>query len=552
MKKHLLTVAFTMLCFTTFSQIKLSEFYVKPSSSGTEYHEYFELYNTGNSPVNLNCYSLVAYFNNNKRTGMYVLNLPDVNVQPKATFVGAAADVFNYESVSGPSSAIADLNWNNLGATASLKRYIKNEAGTDLIIDPIPIANNFNDLFQVTSFYENRKEPRIYGVALFNSGVLVQSFTPVISGHPSDVFPEDVTLPDLVVAPSGGCPGFTVNFAAIALQVLADAFQLGDVKKDGGFHYDFCNGPWINSNDPENNTPSAAASGFHAVLQAVLQNAVSVTADCAAPLKDFTVNVSNVLPPGLAGTQATVNLYADNGVIGVLDGPDLFINNGTIVSIGGGTIVSQIVPSSDVSFLVQVNFPSVCASVLLQVNCTATPVTLKSFNANRKNASVSLIWETAAEQNNKGFNVQRKQGNEWQNIGFVGSKAKDGNSNNDLAYSFNDVNNFNGVSHYRLEQVDIDGKKDFSITRSVGGNGQGGKVIVYPNPGVGRINVAFSDMNIKDLLLSDLNGRMVRQWRNYSQSSMSIDNLQPGIYMLRITDKQSGIQSVEKLVISMP
>lgn len=61
-----------------------------------------------------------------------------------------------------------------------------------------------------------------------------------------------------------------------------------------------------------------------------------------------------------------------------------------------------------------------------EVEETPTPVQLSSFNASVINKSVNLKWETATEQNNYGFEVERASNNDWVKIGFVDGS---GNSN---------------------------------------------------------------------------------------------------------------------------
>ena len=95
------------------------------------------------------------------------------------------------------------------------------------------------------------------------------------------------------------------------------------------------------------------------------------------------------------------------------------------------------------------------------------PVTFSSFTAKRNKNKVELTWETAMEENNKGFHVQRNVNGEWKNIGFVFTQAKV--TAPSLKYSFKDANSSKGISQYRILQVDMDGKGKYSEVRSVRG-----------------------------------------------------------------------------------
>jgi hypothetical protein len=181
------------------------------------------------------------------------------------------------------------------------------------------------------------------------------------------------------------------------------------------------------------------------------------------------------------------------------------------------------------------------------------PVHFSSFTAKRNNSStVALSWQTASELNNSGFEVQRNVNGNWETVIFVPSQAVGGNSDALLTYHFSDMNSVKGVSQYRIKQIDFDGRSDYSVVRAVRGEGVSVKTIIYPNPSLdGRVNVVFEDANgIRDIVLTDLNGRIVRNWTGVSNNNLTIDNLNPGLYSLRITVRETGAQTVEKLVIN--
>jgi len=85
------------------------------------------------------------------------------------------------------------------------------------------------------------------------------------------------------------------------------------------------------------------------------------------------------------------------------------------------------------------------------------PVELLSFNGSIRTSGVDLFWETASEQDNYGFYVEKRiQGDvDFQTIGFV---AGNGNSStlNRYNYSDNDVR-AKTTYEYRLRQIDKDG-----------------------------------------------------------------------------------------------
>ncbi|NLT50930.1 MAG: hypothetical protein GXX85_08450, partial [Ignavibacteria bacterium] len=108
------------------------------------------------------------------------------------------------------------------------------------------------------------------------------------------------------------------------------------------------------------------------------------------------------------------------------------------------------------------------------------PVELTSFSASFINNCISLLWQTATEVNNYGFEIQKlakgkaqsavptsqKPGlqtgrqAEWEKVGFVEGA---GNSNSPKKYSFTDNLTLTSYSYsYRLKQIDLDGSFTYS------------------------------------------------------------------------------------------
>jgi hypothetical protein len=88
------------------------------------------------------------------------------------------------------------------------------------------------------------------------------------------------------------------------------------------------------------------------------------------------------------------------------------------------------------------------------------PVELISFMADVRDGSVALKWQTATENNNSGFEIQRKTDNvDWRKVGFVEGH---GTTTEPNSYSFTDKNISTGIYHYRLKQIDYDGSIEYS------------------------------------------------------------------------------------------
>ena len=90
---------------------------------------------------------------------------------------------------------------------------------------------------------------------------------------------------------------------------------------------------------------------------------------------------------------------------------------------------------------------------------TPLPVELTSFTGSASGRNVELLWNTATEINNSGFEVQKNIAGTWTKIGFVNGA---GTSNVSHSYSYSDVNSAATTYSYRLKQIDHDGKFTYS------------------------------------------------------------------------------------------
>ena len=109
------------------------------------------------------------------------------------------------------------------------------------------------------------------------------------------------------------------------------------------------------------------------------------------------------------------------------------------------------------------------------------PVELTSFTANVVGREVLLVWKTATEINNMGFEVQKKIGRYWSVLGFV---EGNGSSTTTHTYQFTDYKPQVGRENtYRLKQIDYDGSFNYSKIVIVSVPAEGYSLEQnYPNP----------------------------------------------------------------------
>ncbi len=189
---------------------------------------------------------------------------------------------------------------------------------------------------------------------------------------------------------------------------------------------------------------------------------------------------------------------------------------------------------------------------------SALPVELTYFRGQAVEESSLLTWETATETNNEGFEIQWASsseqmvpiaiGSSWQSIGFVKGA---GDSFETRTYQFVHKNPVKGVNYYRLKQIDYDGNFEYSNVVSVDFSVVGSRLSVVPNPvqsGEFTLYLPENEAESIPLEIYDYTGKLIQQQTLYeNQSSIDVDQLLPGIYLVRVAI--DGRSLVERVVI---
>ena len=174
------------------------------------------------------------------------------------------------------------------------------------------------------------------------------------------------------------------------------------------------------------------------------------------------------------------------------------------------------------------------------------PVKLSGFFVSRKNATVAISWKSESEINSKEYIIQRKTGSVWVDIATLASA----NSANGSTYTYSDNNSSKALSQYRLKMVDIDASFTNSEIRIVKGNGTAADFTVFPNPSSGNAKVSISDISEStNVQLIDNSGRVLKNVSMNNSSSIDFTNIQKGMYLIRIINKNSGESLTKKLTV---
>jgi hypothetical protein len=91
---------------------------------------------------------------------------------------------------------------------------------------------------------------------------------------------------------------------------------------------------------------------------------------------------------------------------------------------------------------------------------SSLPVTLLEFTGRLHDNEVWLNWSTSSEYNSKTFELERS--NDGLNYAKIGSVPAAGNTSTKSSYSFHDSYLSQQNNYYRLKQIDMDGKSEYS------------------------------------------------------------------------------------------
>lgn len=168
------------------------------------------------------------------------------------------------------------------------------------------------------------------------------------------------------------------------------------------------------------------------------------------------------------------------------------------------------------------------------------PVDLSRFSVTCENEKSILTWQTLSEQNNSGFEIQRKSNlsKEWRKIGFIES--------NDEAseYEFKDTKLINGRLLYRLKQIDLNGEFHYSKIVTIDCVERNEKFTIYPNPTNGKTTVSFSKEMIGEIRVFDILGKLIISKKLNNENEIVLDKIPAGTYFVKFGN------AVEKLMIS--
>jgi len=300
---------------------------------------------------------------------------------------------------------------------------------------------------------------------------------------------------------------------------------------------------------------------------------------------------SNAAVPGNAGTVGTITakcgttIYGPTGETRTIN---IFIPDESLEAFfGAGTTPADIVPYVDTSVETgatintgvsnfsttgtQATFTYTFASPKdagFGVNSSPLPVEFVSFSVAQQAEGVELSWQTATEESNLGFTVERRvkrATGDWQEIGFVSGHGTTIQPH-DYSY-FDDLTGLDAGTaftlQYRLKQIDLDGSFKYHgpIEVHMGSAPETFTIAQnYPNPFNPATVIDFSvpkKANVS-IVVYDILGRAIRTLvdRPMQQGVHSVvwdgkddagNPVAAGVYVYRLAT--SGVVETKKMIL---
>lgn len=174
------------------------------------------------------------------------------------------------------------------------------------------------------------------------------------------------------------------------------------------------------------------------------------------------------------------------------------------------------------------------------------PVELIEFNAIAKESIIEISWITVTEQNNDYFTIEKSK----DGIHFIPLKDIDGKGNTTTLSYYSEIDDrpYQGVSYYRLKQIDFDGTTTLTDIVPVK-FGENESFELYPNPATNHFFIHGKGVEKADVSILNSIGQKVKLIPQVEKSiiKFNISDLEKGSYLIQII--QENTIEVKKLIV---
>ncbi|MGB8195217.1 MAG: PKD domain-containing protein [Chitinophagaceae bacterium] len=499
---------------------------------------------------------MIKYAKQNMRIDTNRIYLTGLSLGGGGTAKYVSASLANAKQFAAIATVCGTCEWSNMCGTVSAARLPvwAFHAQDDGIVEASCTNNAINSINSCNPVVKPIKT--IYPSG--NHAIWDRSYDTVHSFHNPNVFEwflghaKNLPANTMPVANAGADKTITLPLSSVSLNGNSSTDPDGSVVRASWAMISGPGGGWIENSAGIN-------TNVHYLNQGVYKFELTVVDNRAGWSKDtLTVTVNptyaNIPPVASAGTDEIVIEPAFSLDASLSYDPDGFISTYNWRQVGGpaaATLTCNTCPNPVIAGLLTGTYAlelevvdNIGARTKDTVYITGTnavaPVDFLYFKGKNLGKNNILQWATANEFDNAGFEVQRSaDGREFTTIAFINGA---GISTQTREYAFTDASAVQGVSYYRLRQVDYD--KQFKYTRVININNANSKLSLeyYPNPVVSQITVELqsADKGLVRTRLLSMEGRVLKEIsvqksnEAYTEKLSTLD-LQPGMYWLEIS-----------------
>ncbi len=161
------------------------------------------------------------------------------------------------------------------------------------------------------------------------------------------------------------------------------------------------------------------------------------------------------------------------------------------------------------------------------------PIRLINFVGRLREENVELSWVTEFEVNNKGFELEHSIYIEgWHKLCFIEGQNTFSQKS---TYNYIHTSPEAGINYYRLKQIDIDGKYEYSNIIFIK-NTNKSDLLIYPNPVGNELYVKGGIENFH-YTIKNAHGQIVQTGQLEDKQSINTVSLKSGLYYLSIENE---------------
>ncbi len=303
----------------------------------------------------------------------------------------------------------------------------------------------------------------------------------------------------------------------------------------------------------QNGAALTVLAGEEITIEGEVVNAGTISGKGLFTIGDDFINQGTVAIEIDAVGHTTFNVANEfmlNGTFTITDNSTPSSGDQITIATAGSPITSSFSNLESNNWFANYNLPNAGEFTISYLSML--PVELINFRGQSVEEGIQIDWQTASEQNNKGYILQRRSSNaiDWLDLSFVEGI---GTTSELQHYAYIDHDPFVGINYYRLKQIDFDEHYEFSEIINVNNASLSNEVIIFPNPTSDVLHVDLSTLLEQTTTVQLINkfGQVIFETKKEKEErnfSLDLSSYPGGPYYLQFTQNHKPMVS-KKIII---